>query len=116
MEFKSFDVNFVLISESRNKPPAALRFQRNPQLGRKCYTETDANALESNMPFSGELAEWAESAIRTLHSPINSEKISPQSPPLPKFCCESMGKSSFPTLLLHGYITAGASVTLERDT
>lgn len=27
-----------------------------------------------------------------------------------------MGKSSFPTLLLGGYITAGASVTLERDT
>lgn len=27
-----------------------------------------------------------------------------------------MGKSSFPTLLLHGYITAGASVTLERHT
>lgn len=27
-----------------------------------------------------------------------------------------MGKSSFPTLLLRGYITAGASVTLERDT
>lgn len=27
-----------------------------------------------------------------------------------------MGKSSFPTLLLRSYITAGASVTLERDT